>query len=73
VALYTSNPPTELVAIPAMDHLEDPGTFADVTTVIKLKDGTTRNTLLNVDIGDTAAGRIGVIAGTIGPEFYERN
>jgi hypothetical protein len=73
VALYTNNPPVEFVAIPSMNHVEDPGTFTEVTTVIKLKDGTTRNSLLNVDLRDTTAGGIGAIAGTIGPEFYEGN
>jgi len=68
--LYASNPPVELVAIPAMNHLGDPGTFAEVATVIKLADGTTRNSLLNVDLADTSAGRIGVVAGTVGPELY---
>jgi len=53
-----------------MNHLQDPGTFAEVTTVIKLTDGTTRSSLLNVDLGETAAGQVGVIAGSIGPELY---
>jgi hypothetical protein len=56
-----------------MNHVEDPGTLVEVTTVIKLKDGTTHKSLLNVDLRDTAAGRVGVIAGTLGPEFYESN
>lgn len=72
-ALYAANPPTELMAIPTMNHLEDPGTFAEVFCIIKLKDGTKRRSLLNVDLKDTAEGRIGVVAGTIGPEFCEAN
>jgi hypothetical protein len=71
--LYTGNPPVELLGIPRMNHVEDPGTLVEVTTVIKLKDGTTHKSLLNVDLRDTAAGRVGVIAGTLGPEFYESN
>jgi outer membrane lipoprotein-sorting protein len=72
-ALYTSNPPMELVSIAGMNHLQDPGTFVEVATVTKLTDGTTRKSLLNVDLSDTTAGRIGVVAGTLGPEFYEGN
>lgn len=69
--LYAGNPPVELLGIPRMNHLEDPGTLVEVTTVIKLKDGTINKSLLNVDLRDTAAGRVGVLAGTIGPEFYK--
>jgi hypothetical protein len=54
-----------------MNHLEDPGTFVEVFCVLKLKDGATRHSLLNVDLRETAGGRIGVVAGAIGPEFYE--
>ena len=70
-ALYAANPPAELVAIPRMNHLQDPGTFVEVFCVVRLKDGATRHSLLNVDLRETAGGRIGVVAGTVGPEFYE--
>jgi len=72
-ALYAANPPTELVAIPTINHLNDPGTFVEVCCVVRFKDGATRRSLLNVDLKETAGGRIGVVAGTIGPDFYEAN
>lgn len=68
--LYAGNPPVELVGISRMNHLEDPGTLAEVTLVIKLTDGTTRNSVLNVGVSDTTDGRVAAIAGTVGPELY---
>jgi hypothetical protein len=70
MALYASNPPVELVAVPKMNHIGDPGTFAEVFCVVKLKDGSPQHCLLNVDLYTTVGGRAGVVAGTIGPEFY---
>lgn len=55
------------VSISTMNHLNDPGTFVEVFCDVKMKDGSTRHALLNVAV----RGRIGVVAGAIGPELYE--
>jgi hypothetical protein len=69
-AAYLQNEPVELVSIPKMGHLSDPGAIAEVTCAVRLKDGTIGHSLLNVDIQKTPSGPIGVIAGSIGPEFF---
>jgi hypothetical protein len=66
--LYLKNKPVELLEISGINHLDDPGTFAEVTCVIKMKDGTTKKTILNVELRQATSGRIGVVAGSIGPE-----
>jgi hypothetical protein len=71
--IYAGNPPVELVAVPKMNHLSDPGTFAEVFCTVKLKDGSTQQSLLNVDLYTTPQGRFGVIAGSVGPELYSGN
>ncbi len=67
-SLEKLNEPVELLEISDMNHLDDPGTFAEVTCVIKIKDGTTKKNILNVELRQTTSGRIGVVAGSIGPE-----
>jgi hypothetical protein len=69
-ATYAGYGPIEQVSISKMNHLNDPGTFAEAFCVVKLKDGSTQHSLLNVALQNTPTGRIGVIAGAIGPEFY---
>lgn len=54
-----------------MNHLNDPGTFVEVFCILRMKDGSTHHSLLNVALQDTPAGRIGVVAGSAGPEFYD--
>ncbi len=70
-ALYNENQPVELVNIAGMNHLEDPGTFAEVTCVVKMKDGVTKQSVLNVEITQVPQGRAGVIAGSIRGELTE--
>jgi len=70
-SLYNENQPVELLNIAGMNHLDDPGTFAEVTCVVKMKDDTTKQCVLNVDIKQTPRGRIGVIAGSIRGELTE--
>jgi hypothetical protein len=70
MSTYATNPPVELLAIPKMNHIDDPGALAEVDSVIRLKDGSTRHSLLNVSLHATVQGRFGVIAGCVGPELY---
>jgi len=70
-ALYSQHQPVELLNIVGMNHLNDPGTFAEVTCRLKMKDGTTRQSVLNVEIRQTPRGRTGVIAGSIMGELTE--
>jgi hypothetical protein len=68
--LYAAHEPIEKVNISKVNHLDDPGTFAEAFCVLGMKDGSTLHSLLNVDLQEAPAGRIGVVAGSIGPEFY---
>ncbi len=70
-AAYADHEPIGQVRVSRMNHLNDPGTFVEVFCVVKVKDGTVKHSLLNVDVRETTAGRLGVVAGAIGPEFYE--
>jgi len=53
-----------------MNHLSDPGTLVEVFCTVETKDGA-KQCLLNVAIQATSAGRMGVVAGAIGPEFCD--
>jgi hypothetical protein len=70
-ALYNEQQPAELSNIEGMNHLNDPGTLAEVTCRLKMKDGTTKQSVLNVEIRQTTRGRIGAIAGSIMGELTE--
>jgi hypothetical protein len=72
-ALYNEHQPVEFLNIVGMNHLNDPGTFAEVTCRLKLKDGTTQQSVLNVEIRQTPRDRIGVIAGSIMGKLTETN
>ena len=72
-ALYHENEPQELSDISGMNHLNDPGTFAEVTCLIEMKGSTTKKSILNVEIRKTPRGRIAVIAGSIRAELAENN
>jgi len=65
--VYAAHEPIEQVSISRMNHLNDPGTFVEVFCVLRMKDGSTHHSLLNVAV----RGKIGVVAGSIGPEFYK--
>jgi len=70
-ALYKENQPAELANIAGMNHLDDPGTFAEVTCVVKMKDGAAKQCVLNVDIRQTPRDKVGVIAGSIRGELTQ--
>jgi hypothetical protein len=69
-AAYAACESIEKVSISTMNHLNDPGTFVEVFCILQMKDGSTQQSLLNVAVKDTRLGRIGVVAGAIGPEIY---
>jgi len=69
--LYSENQPAELLNIAGMNHLDDPGTFAEATCVVKMKDGTAKQSVLNIEITRASKGRVGVIAGSIRGELTE--
>jgi len=69
--LYEENKPQELSNISGMNHLNDPGTFAEVTCLVKTKNGATKKSVLNVELKQTPHGRIGVIADSIGDELAD--
>lgn len=71
--LYQENEPLELSNISGMNHLNDPGTFAEVTCLVKTKNGATKKSVLNVEQRQTPHGRIGVIAGSLGDELADSN
>jgi hypothetical protein len=62
--------PIGKVSVSYMNHLGDPGTLVEVFCTVETKDGQMQS-LLNVAIQETAAGRMGVVAGAIGPEFHD--
>lgn len=68
---YQVHEPSELVSIQGVNHLDDPGTFVEATCVVKMKDGTMGQSVLNVEIRQMPRGKVGVVAGTIGAEFDE--
>ena len=70
-AVYAAYGSIEQASISRMNHLNDPGTFVEVFCILRMKDGSTHYSLLNVALQDTPAGRIGVVAGSVGPEFYD--
>lgn len=70
-AAYADHKPIGQVSVSRMNHLNDPGTFVEVFCVVKVKDGTVKHSLLNVDVRETATGRMGVVAGAIGLEFHD--
>ena len=69
-ALYREARPVQLSRILFTEHVSDPGTFAQVHCLLKLDDGRTVQSILNVDVtrfndGSTTA----AVAGAVGPEF----
>lgn len=72
-ALYSEHQPVEFLNIADINHLNDPATFAEVTCQLKMKDGTTWQSILNVEIRQTSRGRIGAIAGSIMGELTDIN
>jgi outer membrane lipoprotein-sorting protein len=71
-AMYEQNEPAELINITEMNHINDPGTFAEVFYEIRLKNGEIKQGTLNVEVRQTTKGRLAVIAGSIGPEFNDK-
>lgn len=72
-AAYEKNKPESLVNISGMNHLNDPGTFAEVTCIIKTNEGKTAESVLNVEVRQTTRGKIGVVAGVKGSELSIMN
>ncbi len=68
--LYSNDEPVELVEISSMNHISDPGTFAEVTCVLRTKSGLTKTTILNIEIRPEQRGQVGAVAGTMGPELF---
>jgi hypothetical protein len=68
-AIYDKDRPVMLMHIPQVNHLDDPGAFAEVTCILTTKEGKTAKSILNVDIRQTSRGKIGVVAGTLGSEL----
>ncbi len=68
-ACYQENQPAALTKIASMNHLDDPGTFAEVTCLLQTRDGKTAQSILNIEIRQTGRGKIGVVAGVAGPEL----
>ncbi len=66
---YETNKPVMLMNIPDMNHLNDPGTFAEVTCILTTQEGKTAKSTLNIEIRQTNRGKIGVVAGVVGPEL----
>jgi hypothetical protein len=69
---YNENEPVQLVNISGMNHLNDPGTFAEVFYELRLKNGEIKQGILNVEVRHTGRGRLAVIAGSVGPEFNDK-
>ena len=72
LARYNENEPAQLINITGMNHLNDPGTFAEVFYEILLKNGEIKQGILNVEVRQTNKGRLAVIAGSIGSEFNDK-
>jgi hypothetical protein len=68
--LYSNDEPEKLIEIAAMNHISDPGTFAEITCVLKTRSGRTKTSILNVEIRSEQRGQAGAVAGTIGPELF---
>jgi len=66
-AAYAGSEVVEQVDALEMNHLGDPGTFVEVTCLVKGKDGATYESLLNVRVADG----IGVVAGVLGAELRD--
>ena len=71
-AMYDQNEPAELIGITGLNHINDPGTFAEVFYEIRLKNGEIKQGILNVELRLTNSGKIAVIAGSVGPEFNDK-
>jgi len=71
--LYEKNEPAQLINITGMNHLNDPGTFAEAFYEIRLKNGEIKQGILNVEVRQTSRGRLAVIAGSVGPEFNDKS
>jgi len=69
---YNENKPAQLINITGMNHLNDPGTFAEVFYEIRIKNGEIKQGILNVEVRQTSKGRLAVIAGSVGPEFNDK-
>jgi len=72
VAIYEQNEPAELIGITGLNHINDPGTFAEVLYEVRLKNGEIKQGILNVELRLTKMGKIAVIAGSVGPEFNDK-
>lgn len=72
-AIYEQNRPVMLMHISDMNHLNDPGTFAEVTCILTTQEGKTAQSILNIDIRQTDRGKFGVVAGSLGPELVVVN
>jgi hypothetical protein len=70
--MYEQNEPAELFNITGMNHINDPGTFAEVFYEIRLKSGEIKQGILNVELRLTNRGKIAIVAGSVGPEFNDK-
>ena len=70
-AAYAALEPIERADVARMNHLGDRGTFVEVLCIITAGSGAVKQSLLNVVVRETTRGRRGVLAGAIGPEFYD--
>lgn len=68
-ALYEKDRPILPVTVSGMNHLNDPGTFAEVTCSVTTEAGKTLESVLNIDIRETDRGEIAVVTGVVGPEL----
>jgi hypothetical protein len=68
---YGKREPVALTKILFTEHVSDPGAFAEVACLVKLKDGREVRSVLNVAAKPIANGTAAVVAGTLGPELAE--
>lgn len=67
-AIYAMNKPVKFTHT-IMNHLNDPGTFVEVTCTLITQDGQTAQSTLNIDVRQTSRGILGVVTGVLGPEL----
>jgi hypothetical protein len=68
LAVYDTQKPVTFTQT-MMNHINDPGTFVEVTCTLATQDGRTAHSTLNIDIRQTDRGTLGVVIGVLGPEL----
>jgi hypothetical protein len=68
---YRKREPVALTRILFTEHVSDPGAFAEVTCLVRLKEGREVRSILNVAAKPIPNGTAAVVAGTLGPELAE--